>query len=151
MRQAKGWSIKQAVIQAKGKGHSITAYQLRWLEEGKTKAPDGEALRAVSAIYGLSYVALALEFISSNYGSDLLRHIVDQRSDLQNGGLPPDELPTSARRIAELETELAAFKTRWREVQDVARALTRIAIPDEGETIGAATAKGHRVSRKAVR
>lgn len=59
----------------------------------------------------------------------------DQGSGSSFGGSP--DVLSSARRITELETELAQFKARWGDVQDVARRLFAIAVT--GEEGGPAT------------
>jgi len=146
IRDAKQWSVSQARIQAKGKGHAVTDNQLRWLEQGKTKSPDQEVLRAVAAIYGLDYMELARQIVAANYGSDLVRHTGDQRSGSRKEG-PADELPASARRIAELESELSNFKTRFGEVQAATHVLFRIAIRSrEGRQVAQAKASGNRAA-----
>jgi transcriptional regulator with XRE-family HTH domain len=65
LREAKGWSVQQAVNAAAGKGHTaLTWNSLTWLEAGKTKLPDAEVLKAVADIYELRYAELARGFVS---------------------------------------------------------------------------------------
>jgi transcriptional regulator with XRE-family HTH domain len=123
IREAKGWSVSQARIQAKGRGHTVSDNQLRWLEQGKTKSPDQEVLRAVAAIYGFDYMELARKIVEANYGSDLLRHAGDHRSGSHQGG--PTDVPASdveRHRLSVVEAELRALKAQYREVSNAARA-----------------------------
>src|SRR5262245_29342796 len=127
-RTAKGWSVQRAVIAARGRKHAtLTANKLRWLEEGKTKAPDQEVLRAVADIYGLEYRELARAFIAGNYGSDVVLH--GDHLGSRSGGVA--DVPASARRLAHVESELVDLKARFAEVQQLARTLFRIAVTGE--------------------
>lgn len=58
-RLRRGWSFGQTVIQAAKRNLPITKSSVRYLEEGKTKHPDAETLKAVAVLYGLSYRDLA--------------------------------------------------------------------------------------------
>lgn len=124
-RAAKGWSVQQAVIAARGKKHTaLTPNRLRWLEEGKTKAPDQDVLRAVCAIYDLDYFEIASAYIAANYGRDLVRQSTDQ----QSGSLLGDPDVATSRRIIELETKLRNYEAAIGELQNVLGTLGEIAV-----------------------
>lgn len=131
IRKAKGWSLNQAVLFAKRKGHKQpTAQGLRWLEEGRTRYPDPDTLKAIADLYGLDYSALALRIAQTNYerdlatyGRDLIRHLQDQGSVHPSHGGTADEFPASARRIAELEKRVVFYETALNTVEDVAKQL----------------------------
>lgn len=116
----------------------------KW-ESGETE-PDASLLPSLALTLG-TYLDVLLYGVDSHYDAerDLLRHSADQQSALLPGGAG---VPATARRITELESELAAFKARWGDVQDVARALFEIAIGDKGRAAARATAGRRRTARK---
>ncbi|HYE86530.1 MAG TPA: helix-turn-helix transcriptional regulator [Vicinamibacterales bacterium] len=144
-RAAKGWSVQQAVNMAHGRKHTaLTPNRLRWLEEGRTKAPDQDVLRAVCDIYGLDYREIATAFIEANYGRDLVRHLEDQQS-----GAGGTDVPASARRIAQLEQRIKDYETTFREMQGALTTLSSIAVRlHENENPGNKTAARHKRHRK---
>ena len=69
LREARGWSQHQTVSLAKRrKLPPLSVQKLRYLEEGRTKHPDAEVLRALSALYGVNYDELVARFIVAIYG-----------------------------------------------------------------------------------
>lgn len=66
-RMARGWSQNQAVLRAKQLGVPISLSSLRYLEEGKTKHPDAEALRSLARLYELDYQELVAAFVGRTY------------------------------------------------------------------------------------
>lgn len=149
-RANRKWSIHRAVLAARHKGHAaLTDNKLRWMEEGKTKAPDQDVLRAIADIYEVDYIGLARAFVEANYGSDLLRHPADQRSASAGGA----DVPASdeRRRIRDLEQRIAdlePLETRWSEVQDVARALFRLTANEQDLAVAPAAATRRKPGRK---
>jgi transcriptional regulator with XRE-family HTH domain len=81
------------------------------------------------------------------HARDLPRHSTDQK--ISAGGVP--DVPASERdRISQLEAELSDLKSKWRDVQDVARNLFQIAVAgDEGSAAPGVAAGRGKSSRKA--
>jgi len=137
-RAGLGWSVQRAVIAAKGKGHAaLTLNKLRWLEAGKTKAPDREVLSAVCDVYGLDYSEVASAFVAALYGRDLVR----QPSEAGSAAGGAADVPASARRISELVSELEAYKKKLVAAGKIARNLVNI-------TITASRKKGRTASQR---
>lgn len=68
-REVRGWSVQQAVNAAHAKRHrALTVNRLRLLEEGRIQGPGADVLKAVAALYGLTYEMLAWRFVTANYG-----------------------------------------------------------------------------------
>jgi transcriptional regulator with XRE-family HTH domain len=114
-RQGRGWSIRQARIQAAGKGFDVTDNQLRWLEQGKTKAPEQALLRAAAAIYSFDYVELAKRIVVANYGLDVIAG--ERASDVPSS---PDITPAPARtpRAGSVARHLARARQLLEEMSD---------------------------------
>lgn len=152
MREARGWKQSQAADIATRRGIGLSYQALRWLEEGKTKSPDPDTLRAVGRLYDLPYEMLAAMVISERYGiavseSDLTRHTGEKRSALHHEGGGAD-VPASAR-ILELERRVQEYEAALREVQDVAGRLVEIAVRGaEGGTAGGRQATRRRRRRR---
>lgn len=66
-RTLRGWSQGQAVLRSRQLGAPVSLNSLRYLEEGKTKYPDADALRALSKLYDLDYEDLVARFVRANY------------------------------------------------------------------------------------
>lgn len=150
LREAHDWSVQQAINIAKGKQHrALTLNRLRWLEEGKTKFPDAEVLRAVADIYDLTYAELAKAFVAANYGRDLLRHDGEGTSNL-----PPVkgvfDVPASDREVIALRQRLGAFETLVGEMQHVTSRLFQLAaLGEKGSEARRVARRGRHAPRKA--
>lgn len=79
---------------------------------------------------------------------DRVCHGGDQELPSTNRTVGGADDPSHRARIRELEQELASFKARWRDVQDVARSLFRIAVGDEGGAAGGGKTGRGRTARK---
>jgi hypothetical protein len=129
-------------------GHELKESSYFQYEAGTVWAPDVGVLVGLSEIHGIPFRELVTLVLANRKNTemdswrDLLRHSADQRSV---------DVSTSARRIAELESELAALKTRWGDVQDVARALVRVALSDEGAATRSGAAARRSLHRKTAR
>jgi transcriptional regulator with XRE-family HTH domain len=71
LREALRWKQAQAADIAKRRGIAVTYQALRGLEEGTTKSPDPELLRAIAALYELPYPELVRRYVHERYGVDL--------------------------------------------------------------------------------
>lgn len=70
MRESRGWSLSQVVDLARRRRLTgLSPQQLRYLEEGRTKHPEADALQAVAAIYNLKYEELVARFVQVSYGT----------------------------------------------------------------------------------
>lgn len=151
-REAHGWKQAQAADIAVRRRLQVGYQSLRWLEEGKIKNPEPELIQAVAKLYGLPYEGVLARLLSERYKlvideSDLLRHSMDQQSGHQEGR--PDVPASATARILELESELREFKTKWSDVQDVARRLFSIAVTgDQGAAAPKTQAGRRRTTRK---
>ena len=149
-RDDRGWSIQRAVINAKKKKHAaLTMNRLRWLEEGKTKFPDQDVLRAVADLYEIDYYVLASDYVAANYGRDLLGQAGTPSSDphLTIGG---SDVPASvAARVRELESRLAQFERLAPEINSVLHKLASIAVAhkEDRAATGAQTGRGRSTRR----
>lgn len=149
LRESRDWTLRGAASQAERWHLPKLTYQVLFrLEHGQTKYPDPDVLRALATLYEIPYNDLVARWVNLTFGSDLIRHEGDQQSALPTGGAG---VPSSARRIAELESELRDFKARWSDVQDVASSLFKIAIGDESRAPARATAGRRRTARKTGR
>ena len=150
LREARGWTLRGAASQAERWDLPKITYQVLFrLERGQTKHPDPDVLNALARLYELPYDDLVARWVKFRFGSDLLRHSADQQSALPVGGA--QDVAASARRIAELESELSTLKARWVDVQDVARTLFRIAVAEEDRTAARAPARRRGTTRKTGR
>lgn len=100
-------------------GVSLDESTLVQYEAGTVWAPDVGALVGLAEIYSIplqSLITLVLANRANTHAeswSDLLRQAEDQQSNA--GGT---DVPASARRIAELESQIAQYKALNRELQD---------------------------------
>lgn len=130
-----------------GMGLKVNRSAIKKYEDGRI--PPWPILYAFAVIYDAAPTDVAARLFTAiqlSTGRDLLRHSRDQQSGSLQGGSADD--PASARRIAQLESELATLKTQWGDVQDVARALFRLTAPDEGQIAPRAAARRSRTNRK---
>jgi transcriptional regulator with XRE-family HTH domain len=78
LRKARGWTIRGAAsIAARQKLNPPLTYQVLFrLENGQTKSPDPEVLRALADLYRLDYIDLVGRVMTERYSvaRDLLRH-----------------------------------------------------------------------------
>lgn len=147
LRTARGWSVQEAVNYSQPQHANVLTWNiLTRIESGKTKHPDSEALRALSDLYKISYTELATAFVSANYGRDLFRHGSTGQQDSHHEEGESD-VPASARRIADLERQLADYETRLREMQDVASRLVKLAALGSREEREAARVEPRRSRR----
>lgn len=109
LRESKGWTQGQAVIQARGR---IKMGTLKSIEAGRVKHPDVDDLRVLASTYAVAYADLAQMFFIANYGSDLARHEGDQQSNLSTsveGGQAHD--PATARlELQQLRSRVARYE-----------------------------------------
>lgn len=69
LREAKNWNQSQAADIATRRGLSRLSYNaLRYLEEGKTKNPEPDVLRALATLYDVPYEELLAKFWETRYG-----------------------------------------------------------------------------------
>lgn len=70
MRESRGWTQSQVVdLARRRKLTGLSLQQLRYLEEGRTKHPDGDTLQAIASIYTLNYDELVARFVQASYGT----------------------------------------------------------------------------------
>lgn len=129
LREAKGWTQRQAEDIAERRKLSALTRQVLWrLEKGKTKNIEPTVLRAIADLYEMPYGDLVQRWTLHRYGVDLSRHNqpgeIDQAdsepsgqpigwSELNNravsrgnlDGTQPAERPASLRRTAHAPTE----------------------------------------------
>lgn len=124
LREGRGWSQGQVVIQTKGK---IKIGTLKSLEAGRIKHPDAADLHVLAVAYGVQYESLASRFVEANYGSDLIRPNGDQESDLSEGAQAnvPAEARVELERLREL---VGRYETEAREVRTATDAIVRVAL-----------------------
>jgi len=70
-REQAGWSQTQAVSLAARRGLPLGLGALRGMEEGTTKYPTADVLRAIATLFRLPYEALVRQYTTANYGVDV--------------------------------------------------------------------------------
>ena len=113
------WTQSDAARFAAERGLPLTRLILRGLEEGKTKNPEADVLRAVADLYEVPYTDLVTRLVSSQFNLPL--------SDLSRHGLaiqPLREVPQNAQ--AELRQLRAEYNSLLRDVRDLNSALFRV-------------------------
>jgi transcriptional regulator with XRE-family HTH domain len=144
LREEKGWTQRQAADIARRRRLRLSKNVLWRLETGKVKNPEPDVLRAVAALYEKPYEDIAGRIIAQRYGfviesGDLVRPGTEAGSETSPGGA---DVPASARRIAELESELEGYKARWGEMQTLAKSLFQLAVRGkEGRAAARAAAR----------
>jgi len=142
------WVAREVRKWTKDSGLVVNRTAIQKYEQGRI--PPWPVLYAFAEVYRVAPGDIATRLMGSvqfQDGRDLLRHAGDQRSGSE-GGSPDVPASVERARIRELESELESLKTRWRDVQDVARTLFTIAVGDQGPAAAARKAGRHRTSRK---
>jgi transcriptional regulator with XRE-family HTH domain len=94
-RERKGWNQRQTADIAERRGlPDLTYNTLRYLEEGKTKNPDPDVLKAVSALYDVPYETLVAECIRAQYGVTMHPVAQDDTSQHEESGQEQDRDPS---------------------------------------------------------
>jgi transcriptional regulator with XRE-family HTH domain len=150
-RASRQWQQAEAAAIAKRRGlKALTRQVLLRLENGQTKSPEPEALRAVAELYTLNYDDLVHRMMVERYGisSDLIRHTgTGQQDSHQSKG--ESDVPASAR-IQQLERRVQEYESALHEVQDLANRLVRIAsVGEESRPPGRVAPSVRRRDRKA--
>ena len=150
-------SRQQISVKLKHLGVPLDESSLFQYEAGTVWAPDPGVLWGLAEIYRVPLMELIL-LLKANRArpgadpskwSDLLRHSRDQALDAHQGG-PVDA--TASARILELERELADYKARFSDVQDVTRRLFAIAVDrEEGPATTTAAPRRSRTRRSTHR
>jgi transcriptional regulator with XRE-family HTH domain len=106
LREARGWNQSQAGDIAARRKIPITYQALRGLEEGKTKSPEPELLRAVSELYDVPYEQVVGRVLFERYG------VTVQEVDVNRKPTPTvSSVPSTARLLDERRRlELRAAK-----------------------------------------
>ena len=68
LRDAHGWKQSQAADVARRRRIVLSYNTLRWLEEGRIKNPDPDALRAVAKLYSVSYEEVVRKCVRESFG-----------------------------------------------------------------------------------
>ena len=71
LRDAHGWRQSQAADIARRRRVALSYNTLRWIEEGKIKNPEPEALRALATLYGVSYEKVVRNYVQERFGAQL--------------------------------------------------------------------------------
>jgi len=155
LREARGWSQRQAATIAKNRRITGVSYQvLQRLEAGRTKNPEPELLRALSKLYEVPYETLVGRWVERRFGAggrDLIRQTGDQQSGASPTGGSPDESATT--RIRELEDRLREREEATREMHSAVEQLWQLSLdllaPGEDQTARKRKTSGRRPHRKA--
>ena len=68
LRESRGWNQLQTVDMARRRRVTLSYNTLRWIEDGKIKNPEPEALKAMSVLYGVSYEDLVSSYARERFG-----------------------------------------------------------------------------------
>ncbi len=68
LRDEHGWKQSQAADVARRRRITLSYNTLRWLEEGRIKNPDPDALRAIAKLYGVSYEEVVRKCVRESFG-----------------------------------------------------------------------------------
>ena len=68
LREDHGWNQRQAVDIARRRRLALSYNTLRWIEDGKIKSPEPEALKALSTLYGISYEEVVGNYAQERFG-----------------------------------------------------------------------------------
>lgn len=112
LREAKGWNQSQAADVAARRHLKVTYQALRGLEDGTTKNPEPDLLRAVAVLYGKTYREVALEVIRTRY------RLVDLSAD-------QFQEDVERKRFSEIEDRLATIETKAGALDDEALLVAR--------------------------
>jgi transcriptional regulator with XRE-family HTH domain len=82
-----GWTQSDAARFGRRHSPALSRNVIVHLEQGKTKDPEPEVLRALANLYGVEYLEIVTRFIESRYRIDLTRHTGSGRSAAQTGGI----------------------------------------------------------------
>ena len=70
LRDDRGWNQLQAVDIARRRHITVSYNTLRWIEDGKIKNPEPEALKALSALYDVGYEEVVANYAQERFGID---------------------------------------------------------------------------------
>ena len=68
LREDHGWNQLQAVDIARRRRISVSYNTLRWIEDGKIRSPEPATLKALSALYSVSYEELVASYAKERFG-----------------------------------------------------------------------------------
>ena len=67
LRDAHGWKQSRAADIARRRRIALSYNTLRWIEDGKIKNPEPEALRALATLYGVSYQEVVRKYVQERF------------------------------------------------------------------------------------
>jgi len=146
LREKRGWTQSQAADLAQRRDlHVLTRQVLLRLEDGKTKNPEPEVLRAVAVLYEVPYDDLVAKWVATRFGTalsaegrDLVRHSGGEDRRIGDGGVGGDD--SIAARA--LERERQHHQAVIEKLEETLRGVFSV-LHNERERLDASRAEGH--------
>jgi len=139
LRTARGLkSQRQAALVAKNRKLPVSYQVLQRLEAGRTKTPEPELLRALSALYDVPYEEIVRQWVARHFEteSDLIRPDRDQES-------AHDTVAADRRELHTLRQQVAQYKEEAGKVHAIAESLID-AVVDLGKISNPSTKRSRR-------